>query len=204
MAEPLHDTALVLALEREGVDRAADVGDRDVPLDSHRAGLLVHAHLGRAHGHLPERRAATEGRRGAAGRDHPAADQLAAGHPEPERQRLGIGESTRRSHDHAVGKREVSRGETEALRHDREQLLAHVFGGDLHRAPGHRGRAARARGLIVRRHRGIGLDDRHPVERHAQDLGGDLRQHGARPLTHLDRAREHGHAAVRVQAHDRL
>src|SRR6266508_1649288 len=37
VAEPLDDATLVLPLEEQRVDRASDVGDRDVTLDPHRA-----------------------------------------------------------------------------------------------------------------------------------------------------------------------
>src|SRR6266542_96243 len=67
VAEPLDDAALVLPLEEQRVDRASDVGDRDIALDPHRARLLVHAHPGRPDRHFPERRAAAERRGGTPG-----------------------------------------------------------------------------------------------------------------------------------------
>src|SRR5712691_3339629 len=46
VAEALEHRARVLRLTLERVDRAADVGDRDVLLHAHRARLFVHADLG--------------------------------------------------------------------------------------------------------------------------------------------------------------
>ena len=204
VAEPLHHAALVLAFQQQGVHRAADVGHRDVALDPHRAGLLVHAHLRGADGHLPERRAAAERRGGAPGRDHAAADQLAARHAEPEQEHLGVRQAPRRRDDGALIQRQVARRDAERLGGDAQELLADVFRGDLDRAARHRGRAARAGGLIVRGHRGVGLDDGHARQQDAEHLGGDLRQDRAGALPHLDGAREHADAAVGVQAHDRL
>src|SRR3989454_9593031 len=124
VAEPLDDAALVLPLEEPRVDRASDVGDRDVALDPHRARLLVHAHLGCADRHFPERRAAAERRGGTPGRDHAAADQLAAGHSEPEHQHLGIRETSRRRHDRAVLEGEITRRYAKSGRHDTQELVA--------------------------------------------------------------------------------
>ena len=204
VAEALHHAALVLALEQQRIHGAADVGDRDVPLDAHGAGLLVHAHLRRSDGHLPERCAASQWRGAPSRRDDAAPDQLAAGHAEAARQHLGIGQPSRRRDDRAVLERQIGRRQPERLRPHAQELLAYVLGGGLHRAPGHRRRAARAGGLVVGRDRGVGRDDDHPRERDREDLGGDLGEHGPRALSHLDGAGQHADAAVGVQADDRL
>src|SRR3989441_3167693 len=101
-AETLDDRALVLPLEDEGIDRAADVGNRDVTLDADGARLLVEADLGGADRHLPEGRAAAERRGGAPGRHDATADQLAAAHPEAEREHLRIREALVAGHHSAV------------------------------------------------------------------------------------------------------
>ena len=173
-------------------------------MDGDGARLLVHADLGRAHRHLPEGRAAAERRRAAPRRHDAAPDQLAPAHAEPLREELGVGQ-TRSGRDHG-GVFEPQRGrvDAEVPASDTQELLAHVGGRLLHGLARHGGRAARARGLVVGRDRGVRHGHEDALHGHRQHLGGDLRHHRACALSHLHRAREHGHAGIGVEAHDGL
>ena len=60
---------------------------------------------------------------------------------------------------------------------------------------------ARGRGLAaVGRQVGVGGQEVEPVERHAQRVGGDLRDDGVGALADIDRALVQGDAAVRLEA----
>ena len=71
------------------------------------------------------------------------------------------------------------------------------------RAADERGRAARAGGALVRGDAGVGGDDRDLLERQAELLGEDLREHGAAALAELGGADGGRGGAVGVQADHR-
>ena len=145
-------------------------------------GVGIDLDLGRADAHLPE-----DGplgvRAGAGRRDLAVADQLAAGEPEA----AGHQARDRVRLDRVAGR-------------DLLELGPHARGRTLNGEAGERRRAARAGRAVVGREPRVGPADRDLLGRHADLLGGDLREHRAGALPDLGRADEHDRVRRRPRA----
>ena len=88
--------------------------------------------------------------------------------------------------------------ELEHQRRPRQDLRPHLFGGLLDRATGDEGRRRGVGAGVERREVGVRRIDDDVVERRAQCLGGDLRQHRVGAGAQVGAADEHVEAAVVV------
>ena len=77
---------------------------------------------------------------------------------------------------------------------------AQLLGGQARGVAGDERRAAGVRADVPRLHRGVGVDDVHALQRHAERLGHDHRQHGLRALADLGGAGDQRDAAEVVAA----
>ena len=89
-------------------------------------------------------------------------------------------------------------------RRHRPDLGLDVAAGEEDRVAHEHGRSARRRLLVVRHDGGVAHHDRHPVERRAELLGGDLGEDRARALAHVGGARVDDDAAVGEQPDGRV
>ncbi len=182
-----HDRgALVLAADLARVERPAHVGDRHVAGDGHVAGGPIDLDLDGGAVELEEGGRATERVVGIRLLAHLAeADDLAAEAPKAADEDVAHGPGALTDAHLAAIDRD--RGHVHALEpsgHDRD-LRLDVAAGVQDRVAHEHGRAA-GRGLLVVWHDGgVAHDDRHPVERRAELLGGDLGEDGARTLAHV-------------------
>ena len=180
-----------LRLDNRRIHRPTDIDQVDQARDLELAGFGIDFDFGASGADHPERRrivGLARGVRRGVGRDIAAdADDVAGLHA------VFLAED--------VGDRCGFCGQADVLG-QLHQLVARIFGSQLHRMAHVVGRTRTQRRHVVGRDVGIGMNNGDRFNRNAQRLGGKLRHRGIGTLPHVDGAAIHHAAAVGADIYD--